>query len=59
NISPSEFAAYLFGLEPIGSASSFSCPFLCPPFRYSYTALLIVQLAMAAAALRLTRAMRA
>ncbi|MEM4303223.1 MAG: hypothetical protein QXQ70_04930 [Candidatus Caldarchaeum sp.] len=55
NISPEEFALYLFGVTPIGSTSSFSCPFLCPPFRYSYTALLIVQMVMAAAAYRLRK----
>jgi len=55
NISVTEFASYLFGLTPIGSTDRFSCPFLCPPFRFSYTALLVVQLALALIAWRYIR----
>ncbi len=55
NITPAEFASYLFGLTPIESTSDFSCPFLCPPFRYSYAALLIIQIAMAGLAVRILR----
>jgi hypothetical protein len=58
NITPADFASYLFGLTPIESTSSFSCPFLCPPFRYSYTALLIIQIAMAATAIAAARTSR-
>ena len=46
-ISVQEFASYLYGLTPLSSTDSFSCPFLCPPFRYSYTALLLTQIAIA------------
>lgn len=57
NISPMEFALYLYGITPIGSTSSFSCPLLCPPFRYSYIILLIVQIAMAVTAFQLRKMM--
>ncbi|MEM2746493.1 MAG: hypothetical protein QXK69_08275 [Candidatus Caldarchaeum sp.] len=42
-VQPSEFAAYLFGLTPISSFNSVSCPFLCPPFAVSYLILTIIQ----------------
>ncbi|MEM1937806.1 MAG: hypothetical protein QXV14_06705 [Candidatus Caldarchaeum sp.] len=42
-VQPSEFAAYLFGLTPISSFNSVSCPFLCPPFAVSYLVLTIIQ----------------
>jgi len=49
-ISPTDFAAYLFGISTISGPtimvdnSSVACPFDCPPFRYSYPILMIVQL---------------
>jgi len=54
-ISPGEFALYLYGITPISSTSQFSCPFECPPFRYSFAVLLVVQLALAAVAWRARR----
>jgi hypothetical protein len=50
-LSVGAFASYLFGLEPVRSFGSVSCPYLCPPFAVSYDLLLIVQLLLFVSAL--------
>lgn len=46
-LSPGEFANYLFGLKPYSGSPKISCPYLCPPFAYSYDALMLLQLLLA------------
>ncbi len=51
-ITPSEFAAYLFGLTPITGPS---CPFECPPFRFTYLLLLLVHIPIVYSSVRLRK----
>ncbi len=51
-ISPSEFAAYLFGLAPISSPE---CPLECPPLRFTYLILLLVHIPLLYGSARLRK----